>query len=135
MHQGGLPRPSSGFRIVPVVALVMLATLAFGSGAADAAGPTLCSGTLTSVSLHGNVRVPSGQTCVLVESTVVGDVAVDPGGTLITQGSTITGNVRSNYGAVSLGPDKHAGPTSVSGRSAVGKPWSGLRALRNRATV
>jgi hypothetical protein len=93
----------------------MLATLALGSGAAHAAGPTVCSGTMNSVSLHSNVRVPSGKTCVLVESSVVGNVVVDPGGTLITQGSNITGNVQSNYGAVSLGPDQTAGPTSVSG--------------------
>ncbi len=115
MHQGGSDRRASDFRSRALVALVTLAALGFGTATAEAASPTPCSGTVSSANLHYDVVVPSGQTCVLVESTVTGNVVVSAGATLVVRGSSITGSVRSNYGAVSLEPDEHGSPTTISG--------------------
>ncbi len=115
MRQGGSDRRASDFRNRVLAALVLLGAFAFTGATANAAGPTACTGTENSASLHSDVVVPNGQTCVLVESVVVGNVVVNAGGTLVLQGSAITGSVRSDYGAVSLEPDEHGDRTTVSG--------------------
>jgi len=59
MDQGGSTRRWGGlFASRAVVALVMLSTLAFRQAAQPTRpAPTLCSSTLSSVSLHKNVKV------------------------------------------------------------------------------
>jgi len=123
MNHGGSPRSTSSSAFAALVTLLLLAALALGAAAADAAGPTLCTGTLSSVSLHHNVQVPGGATCELEGSSITGNVFVEPGATLLTEASAITGNLQSSYGALSL--DR----TSVSG--AVKAVGGGPVALRS----
>jgi hypothetical protein len=63
---------------------VAAVTLAAGPGAADDDEAFTCAGTLTGV-IPGDVVVPPGATCILVNATVLGDVQVRPTGALWTQ--------------------------------------------------
>jgi hypothetical protein len=108
-----------GAAAVAVGGLVVAQASAAGAGTPSA---TSCSGSLTGV-LAGNVLVPPGATCYLVDAIVVGNIDVEGGASLYTdyqsgvEHVTVDGNVAVDTGA-SLSAD---GITTVKGNfSSVG---------------
>ncbi|PMC39891.1 hypothetical protein CJ227_02495 [Micrococcus luteus] len=78
-----LARSIASFGAAAAVALTGLVA----APAAQAA--TTCTGTVTERTISGDLTVPSGATCTLVDSTVIGDFLwVEPNATLITEDST-----------------------------------------------
>ena len=70
-----------------------------GTGTGTSGNVTCAGDTYNDTSIGGNVTVPSGSTCTLVDAQVDGNVQVRSGGTLIDNASTIHGNLQANGAA------------------------------------
>ena len=80
---------------VPIALALCLAALAGpAAGAALAAGPTYCTGTVTGV-VPGDLIVPPGAACFREGATVEGNVEVRPGARFEAVSSTIEMSARS----------------------------------------
>lgn len=56
--------------------------------------PSLCSGSAQGLTIAGNLAVPVGATCELINITVTGDVVVRPDAVLLLEDSTVQGDLR-----------------------------------------
>lgn len=95
MQGGGRRR----WRLLSIVAVANLAAVGLAAAPSQAqGGVSLCSGTAEGFTIAGNLAVPAGASCTLIDSTVTGNVVVRDDANLSLEGSTIQGNltVRAN---------------------------------------
>jgi hypothetical protein len=94
MEAGGRRR----WRLLSVVAAANLAAVGLVAAPSQAQGVSLCSGTAEGFIIAGDLAVPAGASCTLIDSTVRGNVVVRDDANLSLDGSTIRGNltVRTN---------------------------------------
>lgn len=125
---------------VLTVAVAFLATTAF-------AASTPCTSTVTGTTIAGDVVVPAGETCTLVDVAVTGDVSVQAGASLYLQStgfpSTIRGSVKAHEcnvvgignGAPYVDPENPYGRIVVGGdlriSGCTGSPSSGCAGITN----
>lgn len=86
------------WRLLSVVAVANLAAVGLAAAPSQAQGVSLCSGTAEGFTIAGNLAVPAGASCTLIDSTVTGNVVVRDDANLSLEGSTIEGRltVRAN---------------------------------------
>src|SRR5690349_875930 len=76
-----------------VIASLLAGAMTFLAAPVANAAPTPCTSVVQNIRINGDVEVPGGATCVLINVTVGGRLLVDPGGNLITQGAIVAGNL------------------------------------------
>lgn len=86
------------WRWLSIVAVANLAAVGLAAAPSQAQAVSLCSGTAEGFTIAGDLAVPAGASCSLVNSTVTGNVVVRADANLSLDASTIRGNltVRSN---------------------------------------
>jgi hypothetical protein len=86
------------WRLLSIVAVANLAMVGLAAAPSQAQGVSLCSGTAEGFTIAGDLAVPAGASCTLIDSTVRGNVVVRDDANLSLDGSTIRGNltVRTN---------------------------------------
>jgi hypothetical protein len=88
--------------VVPPTNMTVVRGVSFTPGTnASVTRNATCTGTYSGTTIAGNVTVPSGDTCTLVDATVGGNVEVQTGGALVDTGSTIGGSLQTD-GAASV---------------------------------
>ena len=95
------PTNESFTTIVPPANGVVVRGVSFTPGTnASVSGNVNCTGsTYSGTTISGNVTVPSGSGCTLVDATVDGNVQVQNGGSLLDTASNIQGNLQTNSAA------------------------------------
>lgn len=85
-------------RLLSIVAVANLAAVGLVAAPSQAQSVSLCSGTAEGFTIAGNLAVPAGASCTLINSTVRGNVVVRDDANLSLEGSTVEGNltVRAN---------------------------------------
>ncbi|HEY8475159.1 MAG TPA: hypothetical protein VIL37_21415 [Natronosporangium sp.] len=80
------------------MAVANLAAVGLVAAPSQAQGVSLCSGTAEGFTIAGDLAVPAGASCTLINSTVRGNVVVRDDANLSLEGSTVEGNltVRAN---------------------------------------
>jgi hypothetical protein len=93
------------WRWLSVVAVANLVAIGFAAAPSQAQGVSLCSGTAEGFTIAGDLAVPAGASCTLINSTVRGNVVVRADANLSLDESTIRGNltVRTNGFAGAIG--------------------------------
>jgi hypothetical protein len=86
------------WRLLSIVAAANLAAVGLVAAPSQAQGVSLCSGTAEGFTIAGDLAVPAGASCTLIDSTVRGNVVVRDDANLSLEGSTVRGNltVRTN---------------------------------------
>jgi hypothetical protein len=86
------------WRWLSIVAVANLAAVGLAAAPSQAQAVSLCSGTAEGFTIAGDLAVPAGASCSLVNSTVTGNVVVRTDANLSLDASTIRGDlvVRSN---------------------------------------
>jgi hypothetical protein len=86
------------WRLLSIVAAANLAAVGLVAAPSQAQGVSLCSGTAEGFTIAGDLAVPAGASCTLIDSTVRGNVVVRDDANLSLEGATIRGNltVRTN---------------------------------------
>jgi hypothetical protein len=86
------------WRLLSIVAVANLAAVGLAAAPSQAQGVSLCSGTAEGFTISGDLAVPAGASCTLIDSTVRGNVVVRDDANLSLEGSTVRGNltVRTN---------------------------------------
>jgi hypothetical protein len=80
-------------RWLSIVAAANLVAVGLVAAPAQASGVSLCSGTAEGFIIAGDLAVPAGASCTLVNSTVRGNVVVRDEANLSLDGSTVRGNL------------------------------------------
>jgi hypothetical protein len=93
------------WRWLSIVAVANLAAVGFAAGPSQAQAVSLCSGTAENFTIAGDLAVPAGESCSLINSTVTGNVVVRADANLSLDASTIRGSltVRANGFASATG--------------------------------
>jgi len=81
-------------RLLVLSGLVLIAVLAMASVAQADDDAADCDGTATGLTIKGDLNVPSGASCQLINTTVRGDVKVRTGSYFEAQNTTIRGDVK-----------------------------------------
>lgn len=82
-------------RILSALAAGSLAVTSLIALAPDAsAADRTCRGTISNVTIRGNVNVPTGATCTLTNVIVMGDVKLARGSSLTATDGRVTGNIQ-----------------------------------------
>lgn len=85
--------PGHRWRWLSIVAVANLAAVGLVAAPSQARGVSLCSGTAENFTIAGDLAVPAGASCTLINSQVNGDVEVRTEANLLLEGSTIRGDV------------------------------------------
>ena len=81
-------------RLLLLSGLVLTGVLAMASGAQAHDDGAECNGTATGLTIKGDLSVPSGGSCQLIDSVVRGDVKVRGGGYFQATNTTVRGDVK-----------------------------------------
>lgn len=81
------------WRWLSIVAIANLAAVGLVAAPSQAQGASLCSGTAENFTIRGDLAVPAGASCLLINSTVTGDVVVRAEANLALEGSTVRGDI------------------------------------------
>lgn len=81
------------WRWLSIVAVANLVAIGLAAAPSQAQGVSLCSGTAEGLTIVGDLAVPAGASCTLVDSTVTGNVIVRADANLSLDGSTIQGDL------------------------------------------
>lgn len=86
---GGLRR----WRWLSIVVIANLAAVGLVAAPSQARGASLCSGTAENFTIRGDLVVPAGASCLLINTTVTGEVEVRTGANLSLESSTVRGDL------------------------------------------
>jgi hypothetical protein len=81
-------------RLLLLSGMILAGVLATASSAQARSDAAECNGTATGITIKGDLSVPSGGACRLIDSTVRGDVKVRGGAYFQATNTTVRGNVR-----------------------------------------
>jgi hypothetical protein len=81
-------------RLLLLSGMILAGVLATASSAQARSDAAECNGTATGITIRGDLSVPSGGACRLIDSTVRGDVKVRGGAYFQATNTTVRGNVR-----------------------------------------
>ncbi|MPZ25281.1 MAG: hypothetical protein GEV12_02205 [Micromonosporaceae bacterium] len=81
------------WRWLSIVAAANLAAVGLVAAPSQAQGASLCSGTAENFTIVGNLAVPAGASCTLINSRVTGNVVVRAEANLGLEGSTVDGDL------------------------------------------
>lgn len=81
------------WRMVSIVAAANLAAVGLVAAPSQAQAVSLCSGTAQDFTVAGDLAVPAGESCTLVNVTVTGDAVVRADANLVLEGSTVGGDL------------------------------------------
>lgn len=76
-----------------ILSLTLITSLGLAAPAAARPAPTTCTGELADLTIPGDLIVPAGENCTLINVTVHGDARVHEGSTLGAHDSRIEGNL------------------------------------------